>query len=89
MKYLISFSIYILVLLERIYLLPFSNVRPSILIGVIRSKDEAETLFRRVYLGTIIYGLLFLNFYFLHYFGFALIFCIFALWFIVELSRRK
>ena len=49
---------YLLIIIERIYLLPLSNIRPSMLTMVFKNEFEAKRLLKRLVFGTIIYGIL-------------------------------
>lgn len=51
--------IYFLIVLEKIYLLPFSNVKMSRLMDVISDIEKFKTLFTRVMLSTVIYSVIF------------------------------
>lgn len=45
---------YLLIVFERIILIPFSNIRPCTMIGVYKNEFEKERLWRRVWIGVFI-----------------------------------
>jgi hypothetical protein len=58
---------YILIVIERIYLIPLAGVRPCTMIGVFKNQYEKERLWKRVYIGTFCYTLLVLAVWFLRW----------------------
>jgi hypothetical protein len=54
MKYIKAIFYYLLIVFERILLIPFSNVRPCTMLGVYKNEFEKERLWRRVWIGVFI-----------------------------------
>ena len=89
LKIIISIWLYILLVIERILLLPFTNEVPTKMMHLVKLKEEAEAFYSRLFKLLFWFIAIFTNFYFLKIYGFFTVLSILIVFFSVELLRKS